>query len=212
MKVGANQVTFLPWVGYWHRLVSADVYVDMLDTQYEKGDYYNRVMVNCQWMTLPVHVKTGARFKDVTFDTKALKKIAKRVFQSYRREPYCKRIDPIVGLLEYWSGDNLLNLNLALRGRLAATLGISLAHVLESTEIGGDETESRLWGMLKKTVPDMTHYLSGASGRSYLLSAPPVPTMYQKIVKPYGGNSILQLIAQEPDMTAAVMAAGLWEA
>lgn len=211
MKVGANQVTFLPWVGYWHRVLSCDIYIDMVDTQFERRDYYNRVKVAGEWMTVPVHAAYKARFNEVTVEVSALKKLAKRVFQTYRRERFCDRLIPVVELLDKWNDPSLLELNLGLRAVVAGILGLNLSNkVRVGLETGGDITENRMMGMLKKTVPQITEYLSGAAGLGYLLSEPVVPTKIQKIVNPYGGNTILQLIATEEDMIGAIMAAGYW--
>src|SRR5215472_11637463 len=58
MIVAAHQPHFLPWLGYLHKVASADLFVVMDDLQFEAQNYQNRnrVKVNngTAWLTVPL--------------------------------------------------------------------------------------------------------------------------------------------------------------
>ncbi|UOX39976.1 hypothetical protein [Vibrio phage V-YDF132] len=54
MKVATHQPTFLPWVGYYHKILSADLFIIMDKSQFVKRNYMNRVMLDGAWLTLPL--------------------------------------------------------------------------------------------------------------------------------------------------------------
>jgi hypothetical protein len=58
MIVAAHQPHFLPWLGYLHKIASADLFVVMDDLQFEAQNYQNRnrVKVNngTTWLTVPL--------------------------------------------------------------------------------------------------------------------------------------------------------------
>ncbi|QWS69836.1 hypothetical protein [Vibrio phage vB_VpS_PG28] len=54
MRVATHQPTFLPWVGYYHKIMSSDLFVVMDKSQYVDRNYMNRVKLNGAWLTLPL--------------------------------------------------------------------------------------------------------------------------------------------------------------
>lgn len=58
MIVTIHQPHYLPWLGYLHRMASADLFVLLDHVQFERGNYQNRAMVRvngaAKWLTVPV--------------------------------------------------------------------------------------------------------------------------------------------------------------
>ncbi|MGQ0651760.1 MAG: WbqC family protein [Betaproteobacteria bacterium] len=58
MIVTIHQPHYLPWLGYLHRMASADLFVLLDHVQFERGNYQNRTMVRvngaAKWLTVPV--------------------------------------------------------------------------------------------------------------------------------------------------------------
>jgi WbqC-like protein family len=58
MIVAIHQPHYLPWLGYLHRMASADLFVLLDHVQFERRNYQNRTMVRmngeARWLTVPV--------------------------------------------------------------------------------------------------------------------------------------------------------------
>ena len=58
MLVAIHQPHYLPWLGYLHRMVQADLFIVLDHVQFERGNYQNRTMVRVNgaphWLTVPV--------------------------------------------------------------------------------------------------------------------------------------------------------------
>jgi len=208
MIVGAQQPCFLPWVGYWNKLDAVDLFVDMGYAQFSKGDYFNRVKVGGVWLTLPMVTKRVS-IQDSLFDVDACWNIALTLEHAFARAPYADRLGTIIDLLKLWDNPNLAHLNEALRVVVSDILGINTP-VVAGVETDGATPTGRLFGMLQLTAPKMTEYYSGAGGKDYMRAFEGVPVKFQEVVSPYGGNSIVQLIAFEQNMLQAVRDSARW--
>lgn len=58
MIVAIHQPHFLPWLGYLHRMASADLFILLDHVQFERRNYQNRTRIRIsgapRWMTVPV--------------------------------------------------------------------------------------------------------------------------------------------------------------
>ena len=58
MLVAIHQPNFLPWLGYFDRMVNADLFVLLDHVQFERRNYHNRTMIllegEARWLTVPV--------------------------------------------------------------------------------------------------------------------------------------------------------------
>lgn len=58
MIVSISQPTFLPWLGYMHRMVQADLFIVLDHVQFERRNYQNRTRIRLEnrerWLTVPV--------------------------------------------------------------------------------------------------------------------------------------------------------------
>ncbi len=64
MIVSINQPTYLPWLGYFHRIGVSDVHVVLDDVQFEKNSFTNRNKLKTAqgWMWLTVPILASGRF------------------------------------------------------------------------------------------------------------------------------------------------------
>lgn len=94
MIVSAHQPAYLPWLGYFHKIMLADIFVIMDDVQFEKNSFTNRnkIISGGQevMLTIPVkqkgHLdKTVAQIELV--DQRWRKKHLKSIEQAYRKAP-----------------------------------------------------------------------------------------------------------------------------
>ena len=58
MLVAIHQPHYLPWLGYLHRMVQAELFIVLDHVQFERANYQNRTMVRVNgaphWLTVPV--------------------------------------------------------------------------------------------------------------------------------------------------------------
>src|SRR5436853_2630674 len=58
MIVAIHQPTFVPWLGYFDRMLRSDLFVILDHVQFERRNYQNRTMIRLEdesrWLTVPV--------------------------------------------------------------------------------------------------------------------------------------------------------------
>lgn len=54
MILAAHQANFIPWLPYFDKMNKSDVFILMINCQFEKNGYQNRADVNMKWWTKPV--------------------------------------------------------------------------------------------------------------------------------------------------------------
>lgn len=61
MILSAHQPSYLPWIGYFNKIVNSDVFIIMDNIQFEKNSFINRNRINTIqgpiWLTIPVYTK-----------------------------------------------------------------------------------------------------------------------------------------------------------
>ena len=173
MRLAAHQPQYLPWLGYFHKMDSADLFV-LLDTvQYKKNEWQNRNRIRTatgwQWLTVPVHHRFPMRLDEVRLDDSSgwRRRHAQSLAQSYARAPYRDTILPhLLGILEDRE-THLGPFNVAAVRRLARLLGVRTPLVLLSEVLGvPDGPDDRLIALCRQFGCDT--YLSGPGGHAYM--------------------------------------------
>ena len=165
--VAVHQPNFAPWLGYFHKMRQADVFVLLDDVDFSKNGYTNRVRIEAdRWLTVPVTSGLGTPISQVrTVDPDLADRHWGTLRAAYGR---LSLIDDFVSIEReaLASSDLLVELNLAILAFLRAKLGIATKLVRSSDlSVHGRSTE-RLVAIV--TQLDGDTYLSGSGGRSYL--------------------------------------------
>ncbi len=103
MIVSAHQPAYLPWLGYFHKIMLADIFVIMDDVQFEKSSFTNRnkIISGEQEVMLTIPVKQKGHI-DKTIaqielsDQRWRKKHLKSIEQAYRKAP---EFNPVFDLI-----------------------------------------------------------------------------------------------------------------
>lgn len=68
MILTAHQPAYLPWLGFFHKIILSDIYVILDEVQFEKSSFINRNKIKTpegsQWLTVPVSM-AGYRTKSI---------------------------------------------------------------------------------------------------------------------------------------------------
>lgn len=170
--VAIHQPNFLPWQGYFHKLLSSDIFIFLDDVQFPRGkSFTSRVSIKSPagpvWLTVPVKGKGDlSPIKDIIMagtppDWK--KKHLKTIENCYARAPFFKEYFPMIKELYQTGEQGLANFNIRLITCLAQTLASS-TDTVRASELAVDYGSplDRLIKLVKRVGG--TKYLTG-SGR-----------------------------------------------
>ncbi|HXH73037.1 MAG TPA: WbqC family protein [Mariprofundaceae bacterium] len=170
--VTIHQPNYLPWPGFFHKWLLADVFVVLDTVQYHKNEWQNRNRIKtasgAQWLTVPVSYRFPQRIDEVGIagGPWARKQIA-AVEQAYAKAPYLDDYwPPLKALLERpWP--RLAELNTEVIRLMGGMLGCTAPLLVASSmQIRSDDPTGRLIDLCKEVGGDA--YLSGREGRNYL--------------------------------------------
>ena len=174
-RVAVHQPDFLPYPGFFYKMLQADVFVLYDTAQYSRRGYHNRNRIKtakgASWITVPVKVSGFPQIRDVAVDNVQdwPRRLWRRIQVNYGRSPY---FGVYAGGFERilkgrpWS--RLADLNLALLELVRSSLGIQtkLLWASELDDAPSQEPTSKLVALTRAAGGDT--YVSGPGGRGYL--------------------------------------------
>ena len=172
MKVAIHQPQYLPWLGYFDKLDSADVFI-LLDTvQFIKHEWKNRNRIRTkdgwQWLTVPIIDRFPERLDCVEINARTdwQRKHTQALRQHYGRAPFWEPLGPeLIGLLDTpWT--HLSKLNIAATNLLCQYLGIKTSCLLASSLSTREDPTGRLVDLCHAVRA--TTYLAGQSWPLYM--------------------------------------------
>ena len=171
MKVAIHQPHYLPWLGYFDKLDSADVFIFLDTVQFIKHEWKNRNRIRTkdgwQWLTIPIIDRFPERIDCVQINARTdwQRKHAQALRQHYSRAPFWDPLGPeLVALLEPpWS--RLCELNVAVTNLLCQHLGMKPTCLLASRFPAREDPTDRLIDLCQ-AVSAKT-YLAGQSWPLY---------------------------------------------
>lgn len=173
--LAAHQPNYLPWLGLFHKLSQADVFVVADDLQFSKHAFINRVRIRTatgsQWLTVPVRTRGKGlqEIRDVEVDGDSWQaKHWKTIEWNYRQAHHYDDFAPFLEAF-YRDGTStrLLDINLRLLDYLRAQLQIDVETRLSSHLSLPEERTRRLVEMARACGCDAYLAGSGAS-KQYL--------------------------------------------
>lgn len=190
--ISIRQPGYIPYMGFFKKIQSSNVFVYLDDVQYERGDWDNRNKIHTAegsaWLTVPVLNKFGEKLNEVKIDnTKNWNSKHRTTIKiNYQNAPffqkYWEKIEHILN--SKW--EKLIDLNLTLIEFFNFELGIKTKTV-RSSELQINSTGSqRLLEICQKLNADT--YLSGPLGKNYLdekiFSSASISIVYEKFEHP----------------------------
>jgi hypothetical protein len=172
VKIAIHQPQYLPWLGYFDKLDSADVFIFLDSVQFKKHEWQNRNRIRTkdgwQWLTVPIIDRFPEQIDRVEVNAKTdwQRKHCQALRLHYGRAPFWDSLGPeLVALLEGpWT--RLSELNIAATDLLCRHLGIRTPRLLASRLSAREEPTDRLIDLCR--AAGGTTYLAGQSGPSYM--------------------------------------------
>jgi hypothetical protein len=172
--VAIHQPNYIPWIGYFHKMLGSDIFVFLDDSQYSKNQPINRNTIKTaqgeMYLTVPVLIK--GEFGQTTSEVKInnhinwRKKHWKSILLNYKKAKYFELYSHFFEELYQNEWDKLSELNEFVIRNIADFLKIEIDFIKSSElEIKGESTE-RLLNIVKSVEGDT--YLSGIGAKDYL--------------------------------------------
>ncbi len=193
MIVAIHQPQFMPWLGYFDKILKCDVFVFLDNVQFKKNEFQNRNKIKTaqgwMWLTVPVLFKFPQRINEVKINNRLQwrKKHLRGLEINYHKAPYFNDLFP--RLKEFYSRESDL---LADINKRSVVLLLEILEVKReirlASQIGDlpEEPSERLAAICAAVGGDT--YISGAGGKEYLKLEPfhsrGIKVIYQTFVHP----------------------------
>lgn len=174
MFVTMHQPEHMPWLGFFHKMAQAELYVCVDTVQYRHKYFQNRNHIagpdGPVWLNVPV-LKACAYYgpiKDVRIDNSRewRKTYWGSLRHAYQRHPHFGRYAEPLEAIVMGAGASLVDLNLALIDLMREALGITTPMVRASHHAPVGLKTDMILSLCEQV--GATTYLSGPSGRDYL--------------------------------------------
>ncbi|HSE21521.1 MAG TPA: WbqC family protein [Pyrinomonadaceae bacterium] len=174
MIVSIHQPHFLPWLGYFNKVLHSDVFVWLDSVQYRKNYFQNRTRItNLQgqpmWLTLGVHAKLGTPINHVSIaDPRWRHRMLKTVEQRYCKTSYFSTCWPLLSAALRDAPDTLSEINYRTFETVLDLIAATGFRVVRSSEMEA-ETDDPTARLVQLCIQlDASHYIAGQGGKNYL--------------------------------------------
>jgi len=175
MIVSITQPSYLPWLGFFDKIINSDITIFYDTAQFVKRgkSFHNRNRIrtpnNWMWLTIPIIAHIGTKIKDVKINNSLnwKEKHWKSILHSYKKAKFFDKYKIIFEEIYSKNWEYLCDFNLEIIKKIIEILGIE-TKIMLSSQIGKTNlkrTEELLFYCKKVKA---TIYLSGVFGKEYL--------------------------------------------
>lgn len=178
MKCVILQPSYIPWRGYFHQILKADIFVFYDDVQYDKNGWRNRNQIKTvqglQWLTIPVKTK-GAVSENIpinkiriSWDKPWNTHHWRGIQFTYKKAPFFETYYDYFSDVFSREPEMLSDFTIQTTKEIAEIIGIRNTTYFKSSELGklsGEKTD-HLIEILKSVGAD--HYISGPAAKDYI--------------------------------------------
>ena len=173
MIVAVHQPQYLPWLGYFDKILKADVFVLLDNVQFKKNEWQNRNKIKTaqgwQWLTVPVKYKFPQLINEVIINNtvKWQHKQRQAILSNYKKAPCYHYLDDFFDEIFSHAWQSISQLNIHVVTRLANILGIETP-IFVASELGDfpNDPDERLIAITEHFKAET--YLAGSGGRQYM--------------------------------------------
>ena len=168
-----HQPQYLPWIGYFDKMLKADTFCYLDNVQYKKNEWQNRNRIKSsqgwQWLTVPVAYRFPQKINEVRVNnaTDWARKHLQALVTNYGKAPFFSEYIDFFKDAFGRGWDSLSDLNLHLTEYFRQKLGLGeKPSVLASTLRLSDDPTGRLIDVCRALGADT--YLAGRDGTKYM--------------------------------------------
>ncbi len=178
MKCVILQPSYIPWRGYFHQILQADLFIFYDDVKYDKNGWRNRNRIKTpqglKWLTIPIHQKgiesnqKPINQVEINWDRDWITSHWNTIEMSYHKAPFFDLFSGELFPFYQQKPVRLADFTIDLTIKIAELLGIHSVKFICSSDlenIHGEKTE-RIIQILEQVGAN--HYLSGPSARNYI--------------------------------------------
>ena len=173
MIVAIHQPQYLPWPGYFDKMIQADAFCYLDNVQYKKNEWQNRNRIKTsngkQWITVPVEYRFPQKITEVKVNNRTnwRKKHLQTIRTCYGKSEHFGKYISFFEEVYAMNWDCLSELNIYCIENFRRYLGISLEKVERASKLDlSDHPTDRLIDICK--LMGGHTYLSGSGGQNYL--------------------------------------------
>ncbi len=175
MKIGIHQPNFLPWSGYFHKILKSDKFLFLDDAMVSKKnlDYINRSSFltsgKIKYFTIPIYKNfKQKKIKDLEIDNSKNWKVDffNFISENYKGAEFYKKYESLFFNIKNREFKNLIELNVFFIYRICDLLKIKKNFLFSSNYKLNSTSTYRLVELIK--LSNGTEYLSGQGGKKYL--------------------------------------------
>lgn len=175
MILSAHQPAYLPWIGYFEKIINSDIFIYLDAVQFEKNSFINRNLIKTpqgsSWLSIPVKSKGHIQksILDIKIDEqkpwrkKHIKSIEMNYIKSPRFKEHFSKIEKVIN----YNDSNLSEYCFHHLKFWIDELEIK-TKILRLSDIPIESKKSNLVLDLCRYF-NADHYLSGSLGKNYLL-------------------------------------------
>ena len=163
--VAIHQPVYLPWLGFFKKMMDSDVFVFMDDVQYEKKEWFNKNQIagmnGPTWLTVPVQAHLESKLNEVKIDNSKnwAKKHKKSILYSYTKTPFFEDYKNFIDQLYDKNFDSLIEINMEIIEFIKKNLDIDAKTIFASElQISGTGSD-RVLNICKAMNAD--NYITG---------------------------------------------------
>lgn len=172
-KVAIHQPNYAPWLGFFQKISTADVFVFLDDVQFSKGSYTNRVKVlshtGTKWLTVPVKVQFGQLIREIRIaHARWYESHLDYLYNTYRKASHFDAVWPRMKQIYHHAAESpqLCAVNTLITEEVSRLLGLHCTFRLSSGFPTCGNSDDRLVELVKQ-IDSRGTYLSGKGASAY---------------------------------------------
>lgn len=163
--VAIHQPGYLPWLGFFKKMMQSDIFVFLDDVQYEKKDWYNRNFIRTNdgstMLTVPIlaHRDTNLNYTKIDNTKNWNKKHKRSILLNYSKAKYYEEFRGFIEYIYDKKFDLLIDINIEIIQYVMKQLGIECKTVFSSALNVSETGSNRILNICKTLNADV--YISG---------------------------------------------------